>query len=84
MKMLYNNLKIAVLELEKGQKEFKRKGLMSLVANVMVINESNPLKNEKPRTANVTYNRDPRKSFFNLVWKTLFTGVKNIAGTGNL
>ncbi|MEC5148165.1 hypothetical protein [Chitinophaga sp. 212800010-3] len=84
VKMLYNNLKIAVLELEKGQKEFKRKGLMSLVANVMVINESNPLKNEKPRTANVTYNRDPRKSFFNLVWKTLFTGVKNIAGTGNL
>lgn len=82
--MLYQNLKIAVLKLDKDHKEFKRKGLISLIANSLIINESNPLKGEIPRTATVTCQRDIQKSYFNLVWKTLFTGVKDIAGAGNL
>ena len=82
--MLYQNLKIAVLKQDKDHKEYKRKGLISLLANSLVINESNPLRGEKARTATVSYQRDIQKSYFNLVWKTLFTGVKDIAGAGNL
>jgi hypothetical protein len=84
VKLLYQNLKIAVLKLDKDHKGFKRKGLISLLANSLVINDANPSKDEKVRTASVTYTRDIQKSFFNLVWKTLFTGVKDIAGAGNL
>ena len=84
VKLLYQNLKIAVLKQDKDNQEFKRKGLVSLVANALVIRNANPLPGEKVRTANVSYTRDIKKSFFNLVWKTLFTGVKDIAGAGNL
>lgn len=84
VKLLYQRLKIAVLEQNKDHQGYKRKGLISFVANALVINSDNPLKGEKVRTANVNYTRDIHKSFFNLVWKTLFTGVKDIAGAGNL
>lgn len=84
VKLLYQHLKIAVLEQNKDHKGYKRKGLISLVANALVINSDNPLKGEKVRTADVNYPRDIQKSFFNLVWKTLYTGVKDIAGAGNL
>lgn len=84
VKLLYQNLKIAVLKQDKDHKGYKRKGLISLVANALVIKSDNPLKGENIRTADVIYTRDIQKSFFNLVWKTLFTGVKDIAGAGNL
>jgi hypothetical protein len=84
VKLLYQNLKIAILKQNKDHDGFKRKGLVSLVANALVINSENPSKGEKARTAGVAYTRDLQKSFFNLVWKTLFTGVKDIAGAGNL
>lgn len=84
VKLLYQNLKIAVLKQNADHKGFKRKGLISLVANALVIKSENPANGENARTANVTYTRDIQKSFFNLVWKTLFTGVKDIAGAGNL
>jgi hypothetical protein len=83
VQLLYQRLRIALLKQEKGQKEFTRKGLVSMIANTLVIKESNPLKGEKVRVANVVYTRDSRKSFFNLVWKTLFTGAKDITGAGN-
>ncbi|MBS0026236.1 hypothetical protein ACTJJ0_07675 [Chitinophaga sp. 22321] len=84
VKLLYQHLKIAVLKQDPEHKELKRRGLISFLANSLVIKDANPSKDEKVRTANVTYTRDIQKSFFNLVWKTLFTGVKDIAGAGNL
>lgn len=84
VEMLYQNLKIAVLTQESGQQATQRKGLASLIANIMIINDSNPLKGAAVRTATVRQTRDTGKSFFNLVWKTLFKGVKDIAGAGNL
>lgn len=84
VKLLYQNLKIAVLTQDPGSKQLKRKGLASLIANIMIINDSNPSKGEAVRTATVHQTRDTGKSFFNLVWKTLFKGVKDIAGAGNL
>ncbi|SKA10562.1 hypothetical protein SAMN04488128_102813 [Chitinophaga eiseniae] len=82
--LLYDNLKIAILKQDKEHKNYSRKGLMSFVANVMVIKDSNPLPGEKVRVSNPTHARDIQKSFFNLVWKTLFAGVKETAGAGKL
>ncbi|HEY9260429.1 hypothetical protein [Chitinophaga sp.] len=84
IKLLYQNLKIAVLKQDDDHKGFKRKGLVSLLANSLVIKDSNPLRDEKVRIATVAYERDIRKSYFNLVWKTLFKGVKDVVGAGNL
>jgi hypothetical protein len=77
--LLYHDLHIAVMEKDKKTDTFKRKGFVSLVANILVKND-NPQKDEPVRTAhNIVLKRDPRKSYFNLLWMALFTGIGQIA-----
>lgn len=78
VKFLYRDLKINILRKKYGTHEYKKKGLMSLFANVLVIKDSNPI-NGEARIAHPQYTRDIQKSFFNLIWKTLFTGIKETA-----
>jgi hypothetical protein len=78
VKFIYSNLKVNILKKEEGSHEFKKKGLMSFFANVLIIKDSNPAGGET-RLAHPYYERDIKKSFFNLVWKTLFTGIKETA-----
>ncbi len=71
---LYQNLKMDVLK--KGDEdELKKKGLLSLLANTLIKNDNTDAANNK----SIQYERDVNKSFFNLVWKTIFTGAKNTA-----
>jgi len=71
---LYQNLKMDVLK--KGdEEELKKKGLLSLLANTLIKNDNTNAANHKT----IQYERDLNKSFFNLVWKTVFTGAKNTA-----
>lgn len=76
--MQYNDLNVDVMKIDKDTKKIKKRGLLSLAAN-MVVKDSNPesgdLRKETPE-----YNRDIYKSFFNLVWKTVFTGMKQTMG----
>jgi hypothetical protein len=78
VKFLYSDLKVNILKKEEGTHEFKKKGLMSFFANMLIIKDSNPAGGET-RLAHPHYERDIKKSFFNLVWKTLFTGIKETA-----
>jgi hypothetical protein len=75
VKFLYSDLKVNILKKDDDTKEFKKKGLISLFANALFIKDSNPAK-EETHVAHPHFTRDPQKSFFNLVWKTLFTGIK--------
>ncbi len=77
--MLYRDIKISLLKKDKEQNKYDKKGLLSLAANILIKN-SNPGSNEKARVADVHYNRDTQKSFFNLLWKSIFTGVKGSVG----
>ncbi|MEO6734124.1 MAG: hypothetical protein ABIN01_23080 [Ferruginibacter sp.] len=71
---LYEDLKLNILK--KGDEaELKKKGLVSLFANTLIKNDNTSRSNSK----DVIYDRDITKSFFNLVWKTIFTGAKNTA-----
>jgi len=72
--MNYDNLKVEVLKRDKGTKKIKKRGLLSLAAN-LVVNNNNSGSSVSPE-----YDRDIYKSFFNLVWKTLFTGMKSTLG----
>jgi len=76
--MKYNNLKVDVLKMDKDSKEIKKKGLTSLLANVIVKN-NNP-DNGNIREKDPSSRRDIHKSFFNLIWKTIFTGMKETLG----
>ncbi|MEP7142891.1 MAG: hypothetical protein ABI707_08475 [Ferruginibacter sp.] len=71
---LYHDLKMEMLK--KGDStELKKKGLASLLVNVLVKNKNTSTSNSKE----INYDRDITRSFFNLVWKTIFTGAKKTA-----
>jgi len=70
--ILYKDLKIEVLKIDSG--DVKKKGLQSLLANALMKN-SNPL-NGVTRSDEINYERDKTKSFFNLLWKSIFSAVK--------
>jgi hypothetical protein len=75
MTLLYDDLKISVLEKDKGAKEWDRKSLTSFVANIFVRNSNLHEDDEAARTANITYQRDTNRSIFNLGWKSIFKGI---------
>ena len=70
--VLYNDLKIKLLK-NKGD-AITNKSVTSFVANI-IIKDQNP-SNGKLRTGNIAFDRVMTKSFFNLVWKSLFDGFK--------
>ncbi len=72
---LYQDLKVEILKKEEDDKQMKKKGLVTLLANTFIKNENKNPANSKT----ASYERDITKSFFNLVWKTIYAGVKNTA-----
>ena len=60
----------------------KKQGLLSFLANNLLIEDANPSKGKPPRAANITFQRTPAASFFNLMWKSLFIGMRETIGLG--
>jgi hypothetical protein len=75
---LYSDLKATILKKEEGTDDYKKKGLLSFLANAILIKDNNP-SNGETRVAHPQFTRDPQRSFFNLVWKTIFVGIKETA-----
>ena len=73
--LLYEDLKVELLK--KDSADLKKKGLMSLLTNAL-IKDANP-KNGTVRTGEISFQRDITKSFFNLLWKSIFSGIKKTA-----
>lgn len=78
--MKYDRLKISILAKDKKTNELKKKGLVSLAANLLVVKEGNVNDSLSKQSAHVNYQRDPERSVFSLMWKSLFQGVKEIVG----
>jgi hypothetical protein len=78
---LYNDLKIAALEKDSDKaKGLDKKDFTSFVANAFLVKKQNPNGNKAPRNADCSFPRDPYGSFFNLIWKTTFTGILKTTG----
>jgi hypothetical protein len=77
---LYNNLKVKLLKDSELGEPTKKKGLLSFIANTLLIKDNNPTKNDPPRVANITFERTPKASFFNLLWKGIFIGMRETIG----
>ena len=77
--ILYDDLSVALLKKDEEDKTLDKKKLASFVAGI-VIKKANPGKNGEVRTAQVHFERDTHRSFFHLVWKSIFTGVKENVG----
>lgn len=75
--LLYDDLKISLLKKDKEEGTLNKKVLVSLFANFVIKNSNS---GENPRVADVHFDRIRNKSFFNLIWKTIFTGIKKSVG----
>ncbi len=76
----YKDLKVKMLGQTDEGKE-KKKGFLSFLANTILIKDDN-IAGEKGRTSQVTHERVPQASFFNLMWKTIFSGMRETVGIG--
>jgi len=77
VRMLYDDLKI-VLTKEKKNGKTKKRRLLNFLVNNIVTYDSNPNKKGERQANGVRYQRVASKSFFNLVWKTMFEGMQDI------
>jgi hypothetical protein len=77
LKMQYNNMDILINKVEPDG-SFDKKGLLSFLANRLVIYKENPSDGEERTAKNVPVQRDIHRSFFNLVWKTLYSAAGEI------
>ncbi|MBO9564365.1 MAG: hypothetical protein J7621_16390 [Niastella sp.] len=80
--MLYDDLKITLLKKDTADNTLSKKKFASMLANIQVKN-ANPNKKGDIRRATVHYDRSASKSFFNLIWKSVFEGVKQSVGISN-
>jgi len=82
MNMFYSNLKLKLLSDNIDSKGTKKKKFLSFLANSILVKDENPSKGEVPRTAVMSNSRINSASFFNLMWKTVFVGIRDIVGVG--
>ncbi|RYY60246.1 MAG: hypothetical protein EOO05_10545 [Chitinophagaceae bacterium] len=80
VKMIYDDLKVAILQKDEETKKLEKKKLISFVANIIVKNSNPSGKKDEPRVITVNNKRDTNRSIFHLAWKTLFKGIKETAG----
>jgi hypothetical protein len=73
----YEDLKIKILKKDENKNKYKQKFLPTLAAGVL-LKDSNP-QHDKMRVGKVDYTRDIHRSMFNLMWKSLFAGIKQVA-----
>jgi hypothetical protein len=73
----YDDLGIKLLKKDDDKNKYKTKFLPTLAAGVLLKN-SNP-QHDKMRIGNIDYPRDIHRSMFNLMWKSLFAGIKQVA-----
>ncbi|WP_246254393.1 AsmA family protein [Pedobacter foliorum] len=80
----YKNLKIKLLKEGENGGIGKKKGFLSFLANSLLIEDANPSKGAAPRKARVVFERTPAASFFNLLWKGIFIGMRETVGLGSV
>lgn len=82
MHLYYHDLKVNLLKEGEDGKPAKKKGLLSFLANNLIIKDANPSKGQALRTAKIKFERPPGASFFNLLWKSVFVGMRETVGLG--
>jgi len=80
MDFAYKDLSIGLMKKVEGSDRLRKQGLISMLANALVINPDNPNAKGQFISAPIYFERDPTNSFFSFVWKTLFQGIKYSVG----
>ena len=80
VRMIYKDLKVAILQKDEESKKLEKKKLASFAANIVIKNSNPSGKKDEVRVAHVNFQRDTHRSIFHLSWKSLFKGIKESAG----
>lgn len=80
VKFWYYNLSVGLMRNDAESGGLVKMGLMSFLANALMINSQNPNVNGDLVIADVNYQRPEHTSFFNLIWKSIFIGIKYSVG----
>ena len=78
--MMYNNLRVKVLEKDEEDNKLKKHGLLTILANHMVIEGENPRQNGKLIKSKFMLYRKDEWSFFGFIWKGMLKGIKESVG----
>lgn len=77
LSMRYGDMDILINKVEPDG-TLDKKGFLSFFANRLLIYKENPMKGEERKASAVKVQRDMTRSFFNLVWKTMFSSAGEI------
>jgi hypothetical protein len=75
----YEDLNVVLMKQDERE-NFKKMGLISLFANALLLERANPSKDKPLRISKPYYARPKDASFFNLMWKAIFAGLKESVG----
>ena len=76
----FDRLGVSVLSKSAETGDLQKKGLVSLAANLLLLKDNNLYDSLAVQQSTVGYLRDPERSVFNLIWKSIFTGAKVMVG----
>ena len=76
----YYDLSVALMRNDPTKDHLVTRGLISILANALIINSENPNRDGKFISSDVNYEKPENTSFFSLIWRSLFLGIKNSIG----
>ena len=76
---LYHDLNVILLKQDE-KNGLHRMGFMSILANAFVLIRDNPRYNNPVRVADVVYIRPENISYLGLIWRSVFSGIKESIG----
>ncbi|WP_158800599.1 hypothetical protein [Pedobacter sp. L105] len=82
MHLYYDHLQVELMKEGEDGKPAKKKGLLSFLANALIIKDANPVPGKPLRVGRISFQRPPGASFFNLLWKSVFIGMRETVGLG--
>ncbi|MES2425795.1 MAG: hypothetical protein V4560_02440 [Bacteroidota bacterium] len=80
LEFYYKNLNIELLKKVDGQAKLQSQGLISTIANSLILKDANPDKKGVFRPGPIDLKREPTTSFFSFLYKGLLDGLKPSVG----
>lgn len=80
LEFYYQNLRIQLLKKVEGQPGLQKLGLISMLANNLIIENNNPNKKGVFRPGPINLKREPTLSFFSFLYQGLLDGLKPSVG----
>lgn len=75
----YTGLALNVQKIDGETGKMKGRPVLSFLANKLLLYPANPMPGAELRKIHTELRRDPQRSFFNLIWRNIFEGVKATA-----